>query len=91
MQSGSRQCAQLLLDERAEVNAADAAGNAALHHAAEAGDADVVALLLDCGRINIDAQNKVLLLLLLLRGGRALGGVGKGWDLAWIGHVMLCI
>ena len=50
---------QLLLEERAEVNTTDLDGNSALHHAVESCDVEVINILLDCGRINIDIQNKV--------------------------------
>ena len=52
---------QLLLEERAEVNTTDLDGNSALHHAVESCDVEVINILLDCGRINIDIQNKVFI------------------------------
>ena len=43
------------------MNTTDLDGNSALHHAVESCDVEVINILLDCGRINIDIQNKVFL------------------------------
>lgn len=55
--SGSHACAGLLLRHGAPTNVRDSQGRTPLHWAVEAGDADVVSLLLDAGHAEVDPHD----------------------------------
>lgn len=56
--SGNAQGVKLLIQAGAEVTAASASGQQALHWAVEAGSAEIVGILVDCGKADIFARNK---------------------------------
>ena len=63
VQCHQEECARMLLDARADPNTKDKNGDACLHYAVRDGLASITELLLESGKINVDIQNNVSLML----------------------------